>query len=107
MQSLSISPAFPSPNATPNPSENVYTPAPIIPNMIIEEGRPQTISDMQGSTRNNESDDIQKEFRNALNGKTKKKTVVKRRPEKKCPPMPDMSLYIRKDQIPCWGCNLN
>jgi hypothetical protein len=24
----------------------------------------------------------------------------------KCPPMPDMSLYIRKDAIPCWGCNL-
>jgi len=23
-----------------------------------------------------------------------------------CPPMPDMSQYIRKDSIPCWGCNL-
>lgn len=23
-----------------------------------------------------------------------------------CPPMPDMSQYVRKDQIPCWGCNL-
>jgi hypothetical protein len=26
--------------------------------------------------------------------------------KEKCPPMPDMSLYIRKDSIPCWGCNL-
>jgi len=26
--------------------------------------------------------------------------------DRKCPPMPDMSLYIRKDAIPCWGCNL-
>ena len=25
---------------------------------------------------------------------------------RKCPPLPDMSLYIRKDSIPCWGCNL-
>jgi len=25
---------------------------------------------------------------------------------RKCPPMPDMSQYIRKDSIPCWGCNL-
>jgi hypothetical protein len=24
----------------------------------------------------------------------------------KCPEMPDMSLYIRKDQIPCWACKL-
>jgi hypothetical protein len=25
---------------------------------------------------------------------------------RKCPPVPDMTQYIRKDQIPCWGCNL-
>ena len=25
---------------------------------------------------------------------------------KPCPQMPDMSLYVRKDQIPCWGCTL-
>ena len=25
---------------------------------------------------------------------------------KECPKCPDMSKYIRKDQIPCWGCNL-
>jgi len=24
----------------------------------------------------------------------------------KCPKYPDMSKYIRKDKIPCWGCNL-
>ena len=23
-----------------------------------------------------------------------------------CPKCPDMSKYIRKDKIPCWGCNL-
>ena len=24
----------------------------------------------------------------------------------KIPKMPDMSKYIRRDKIPCWGCNL-
>jgi hypothetical protein len=24
-----------------------------------------------------------------------------------CPPVPDMSEYIRKDQIPCWNCTLD
>jgi len=24
-----------------------------------------------------------------------------------CPPIPDMSEYIKKDQIPCWGCALD
>jgi hypothetical protein len=25
---------------------------------------------------------------------------------KVCPPVPDLSDYIRKDSIPCYGCNL-
>ena len=29
-----------------------------------------------------------------------------RNSEKNCPKCPDMSKYIRKDKIPCWGCNL-
>ena len=24
-----------------------------------------------------------------------------------CPPMPNMANYIKKDQIPCWGCSLD
>ncbi len=24
-----------------------------------------------------------------------------------CPPIPDMSQYIRKDEIPCWNCTLD
>jgi hypothetical protein len=24
-----------------------------------------------------------------------------------CPPAPDMSKYIKKDKIPCWGCSLD
>lgn len=28
-------------------------------------------------------------------------------PDGSCPPVPDMSQYIRKDAIPCWGCSLD
>jgi hypothetical protein len=28
-------------------------------------------------------------------------------PDGSCPPVPDMSKYIKKDQIPCWGCSLD
>jgi hypothetical protein len=24
-----------------------------------------------------------------------------------CPPIPDMSQYIKKDAIPCWGCSVD
>ena len=26
--------------------------------------------------------------------------------QEECPKYPDMSKYIRKDKIPCWGCKL-
>ena len=29
-----------------------------------------------------------------------------RYPDGTCPPAQDMSKYIAKDAIPCWGCNL-
>lgn len=28
-------------------------------------------------------------------------------PDGSCPPVPDMTDYIRKDQIPCWGCSID
>jgi len=28
-------------------------------------------------------------------------------PDGSCPPVPDMTNYIRKDQIPCWGCSID
>lgn len=28
-------------------------------------------------------------------------------PDGSCPPVPDMTQYIRKDQIPCWGCSID
>ena len=28
-------------------------------------------------------------------------------PDGSCPPLPDMSQYIKKDAIPCWGCSVD
>ena len=28
-------------------------------------------------------------------------------PDGSCPPVPDLTQYIRKDQIPCWGCSVD
>jgi hypothetical protein len=28
-------------------------------------------------------------------------------PDGSCPPVPDMTQYIKKDAIPCWGCSLD
>jgi hypothetical protein len=28
-------------------------------------------------------------------------------PDGSCPPVPDMTQYIKKDEIPCWGCSLD
>jgi hypothetical protein len=28
-------------------------------------------------------------------------------PDGSCPPLPDMTKYIKKDSIPCWGCNID
>ena len=114
--SLSISASIPSLTAIPAPSDNVQIQAPVIPS--VSEGlkalapslisSAQTISDTQGSlltkNKNTESfaaNDITSELmKNKINKKKPKRHV------KKCPPVPDMSLYIRKDQIPCWGCVL-
>ena len=30
-----------------------------------------------------------------------------RNPDGSCPPFPDMTKYIKKDSIPCWGCNID
>jgi hypothetical protein len=36
-----------------------------------------------------------------------KDTTKKAADDKSCPPMPNMSEYIKKDKIPCWGCSLD
>jgi hypothetical protein len=108
--SLSISAAVPPAAAIPAPIEHANIPAPVIPPVPILEGKSQTLSDLQGAVQK-EAFVTKQEFIEALDGKNKKDKTKKpqsrrKRIVKKCPPMPDMTLYIRKDQIPCWGCVL-
>ena len=107
--SLSITAAVPAATAIPTPSDHVNTQAPIIPSIPMLEGKSQTLSDLQGVTQKKEAFETQKGFTEALDGRTKRTNSRRRKQKrivKKCPPMPDMTLYIRKDQIPCWGCVL-
>jgi hypothetical protein len=107
--SLSISASVPAATAIPAPSDNVQMQAPVIPNVSNFVGEPKTVSDLQGAAQK-EAFETEQGFRSALDPKkmpmTTNKSKRRKRIVKKCPPMPDMSLYIRKDQIPCWGCVL-
>lgn len=43
-------------------------------------------------------------------GKESKESIKYRcpkNPDGSCPPFPDMTQYIHKDQIPCWGCSVD
>jgi hypothetical protein len=115
--SLSITAAVPAATAIPAPVDHTKLEAPIIPKIPITEGMAQTASDQQGlaakdiaSAATKEAFETKKEFTEAMsNGKSsqkKRRSHRSKRIVKKCPPMPDMTLYIRKDQIPCWGCVL-
>jgi len=107
--SLSISASVPAATAIPAPSDHVQMPAPIIPNVSNFVGESKTVSDLQGAAQK-EAFETEQGFRDALDPKRMprqpNKSRRRKRIVKKCPPMPDMSLYIRKDQIPCWGCVL-
>lgn len=37
-------------------------------------------------------------------GEEEEKYRCPKNPDGSCPPVPDLTQYIRKDQIPCWGC---
>jgi hypothetical protein len=46
-----------------------------------------------------------KEYTNGCHKKTDYRCPLN--PDGSCPPVPDMSQYIKKNQIPCWGCSLD
>lgn len=70
---------------------------------------PKTISDEQGaelkrpqkSSRVAPSNPKAKTLAPKIIYKTKKVYI-----KSKCPPQPDLSEYVKKDSIPCYGCNL-
>jgi hypothetical protein len=67
---------------------------------------PVTMSDIQGSIlpKPLTKKPITEKYSSYKRKKRSKTKVIYKQNE--CPPMPDMSQYIRKDSIPCWGCNL-
>jgi predicted extracellular nuclease len=77
----------------------------LVKNEIIAQRQTTPISTNQESSDESESTQQGKEF-----NKSCKKSCEGPCPRNKdgtCPPVPDMSQYIRKDQIPCWNCSLD
>lgn len=61
-----------------------------------------TINDNQMKNRIENDDD------DGMNGCYEGTTYrCPKNPDGSCPPLPDMTKYIRKDSIPCWGCNID
>ena len=76
------------------------------PPLINNNQLPPTISDEQGKIYQTPKP-IPISFDNTYAKPKQEKIITKIvYVPQKCPPMPDMSKYIRKDAIPCWGCNL-
>ena len=46
-----------------------------------------------------------KEYNNACYKRSQSRCP--KNPDGTCPPIPDMSNYIKKDEIPCWGCSID
>ena len=78
---------------------------PVIQEQIQE---PMTVSDTQGTllTKSPLPFEAQKSKQIEKHNKRKKQKTKVVYMKNECPKLPDMSLYIRKDSIPCWGCNL-
>ena len=74
--------------------------------------QPMTISDLQGSSLKKSAEPFEeqrKKQNDIRNDKKRKQRKTKTKivyVDNECPKLPDMSQYIRKDSIPCWGCNL-
>jgi hypothetical protein len=81
-------------------------------NETFSDGKKKIDRSTERHSRNMDEDDSEDEREKNRRHRVKSrrqnrnvKTKVVYVPQK-CPQMPDMSLYIRKDAIPCWGCNL-
>lgn len=77
----------------------------------------ETNNETNNQTNNETNNQTNNNRNNKLNNKTHdlKEVIYQYKGGKNCPtcpkintckPVPDMSNYIRKDKIPCWGCNL-
>jgi hypothetical protein len=48
-----------------------------------------------------------KEFEKSCDKESEQEYRCPKNPDGSCPPVPDMSQYIKKDAIPCWGCAID
>lgn len=67
-------------------------------------------SEMNGDDNNDYSEDTEctmqgKEYESKKNY-GEEEYRCPNNPDGSCPPIPDMTNYIKKDEIPCWGCNI-
>ncbi len=77
----------------------------LVKNEIISQRQTTPINTDSSNANDSESTQQGKEY-----NKSCKKSCEGPCPRNKdgtCPPVPDMSEYIRKDQIPCWNCTLD
>jgi hypothetical protein len=82
----------------------------------VEIKEPMTVSDTQGTLLTKSTLPFEKQKSDQIEKQKERKKERQEKPKKRktkivyikneCPKLPDMSLYIRKDSIPCWGCNL-
>jgi len=96
------------PQLTPASFINMQKPQPLVLGQPAEIQEPMTVSDTQGTllAKSPLPFEEQKSKQIEQQDKRKKRKTKIVYMDKECPKLPDMSLYIRKDSIPCWGCNL-
>jgi Tfp pilus assembly protein PilV len=97
----SISSQQPVPPKTALPMIAPPPPAPIESTNTISDEQGVELKRPQKSSRVEPSNPTVKTLAPKIIYKTKKVYV-----KSKCPPQPDLSEYVKKDSIPCYGCNL-
>lgn len=69
------------------------------------------INDKVKESKNDDSEDTDctmqgKEYESSSQKKNDDEYRCPKNPDGSCPPVPDMTQYIKKDAIPCWGCSI-
>lgn len=77
----------------------------LVKNEIISQRQTTPINTNLSNTDDSESTQQGKEYNKSC--KKECEGPCPRNKDGTCPPVPDMSEYIRKDQIPCWNCTLD
>lgn len=83
----------------------------VVRNELISKRALQPVTQSATDQGNQEENCDRQETTSTAQGKDYKKNSLKSEDtcsgDSSCSPLTDMSKYIRKDQIPCWGCNID